>query len=141
MNPLSQASVESGPSLSSKPTKAVCLVQVNTFVDSQCFKSTEVQMYNDSIKSTSTNTSAHSPPGTSASLARARILALHLEFQQAGTSLFLSSTLALRRRQGETLLSTKLLAPGTRASSLLAQLLQRDESETNVLYLLLGFSP
>lgn len=112
MNPLSQASVESGPSLSSKPTKAVCLVQVNTFVDSQCFKSTEVQMYNDSIKSTSTNTSAHSPPGTSASLARARILALHLEFQQAGTSLFLSSTLALRRRQGETLLSTKLLAPG-----------------------------
>ena len=70
-----------------------------------------------------------------------RIRALHLEFQRHPTSLFLSSTLALRRRQGETLLSTKLLAPGKPGLFTAGPtLLQRDESETNVLYLLLGLS-
>lgn len=92
------------------------------------------------IESKSTNTSAYSPPGTSASLARAGFL--HFISNFSGTSLFLSSTLALRRRQGETLLSTKLLAPGKPGLFTVGpNFLQRDESETNVLYLLLGFSP
>ena len=61
-----------------------------------------------------------------------RIRALHLEFQSQLSLPFLH-TRAPPNGQGETLLSTKLLALGNRASSLLAQFLQRDESETYVL--------
>ena len=78
------------------------------------------------------------PPGTSAFLARAGF-STSSQISAARTPFFLSSTLALRRRQGETLLSTKLLAPGNRASSLLAQLSSAMRANLMSMYLLLGF--
>jgi hypothetical protein len=69
--------------------------------------------YRDTLLQSSQRPSTPPPTarsGTSALLARAGFL--HLISNFTSTPLFLSSTLALRRRQGETLLSTKLLAPG-----------------------------
>ena len=121
MNPSSQSWAEFEPPFSSNPTKRYAPFQRGLL---PIINAARVYIHTRiiSIESKSTNTSAHSPPGTSAFLARARILALHLEFQAAPP---LSSFPPHSRSADgkERHFSRRNCShPATRASSLLAQL-------------------
>ena len=93
------------------------------------------------LESTSTNTSAYSPPGTSASLARAGFLHFISNFTSPPVSLPFLHTRAPPTARRDTSLDETARTRQTGPLNCWPNFLQRDESETNVLYLLLGFSP